>query len=245
MDHGDTGGGPSIFSARIMAAFVTAFGVGGVVGRYYNLSHPGGVGSGGGLRESSCPASSTSSRRCSIRSRPRATCGCRAWSAGPPRCPWPFRQAASARCRVTFGGERSEHLARSADGKAMARGAARWSITGLRGDSVVVAPAGLAGAGRYPMRSAGHRMFGDRGRAVRFCSACSGSLRRMALFARNYIKVPPSMVAIFYGRKHTLIGRKGQPFHGRVPRGARRRGAAACRCWSRSSTCRSTSSRFP
>ena len=35
-DHG----GPSVFSARIMAAFLTAFGVGGVVGRYYDLSHP-------------------------------------------------------------------------------------------------------------------------------------------------------------------------------------------------------------
>ena len=41
-DHGDVGheGGPSIFSARIMASFLTAFGVGGVVARYYDLSHP-------------------------------------------------------------------------------------------------------------------------------------------------------------------------------------------------------------
>src|SRR5437867_7262589 len=31
----------------------------------------------------------------------------------------------------------------------------------------------------------------------------------MALFARNYIKVPPSMVAIFYGRKHTIVDEKG------------------------------------
>src|SRR5436190_24067060 len=31
----------------------------------------------------------------------------------------------------------------------------------------------------------------------------------MALFARNYIKVPPSTVAIFYGRKHTFIDEKG------------------------------------
>ncbi len=31
----------------------------------------------------------------------------------------------------------------------------------------------------------------------------------MALFARNYIKVPPSTVAIFYGRKHMLIDEKG------------------------------------
>ncbi len=31
----------------------------------------------------------------------------------------------------------------------------------------------------------------------------------MALFARNYIKVPPSQVAIFYGRKQTLVDEKG------------------------------------
>jgi hypothetical protein len=36
-----------------------------------------------------------------------------------------------------------------------------------------------------------------------------GLFAAMALFARNYIKVPPSMVAIFYGRKHTLIDEKG------------------------------------
>ena len=31
----------------------------------------------------------------------------------------------------------------------------------------------------------------------------------MALFARNYIKVPPSTVAIFYGRKHAFMDEKG------------------------------------
>lgn len=31
----------------------------------------------------------------------------------------------------------------------------------------------------------------------------------MALFARNYITVPPSVVAIFYGRKHTIVDEKG------------------------------------
>src|SRR5574341_1516577 len=42
VDHGDAdhGGGPSVFSVRIMAAFLSAFGVGGVVARYYRLSHP-------------------------------------------------------------------------------------------------------------------------------------------------------------------------------------------------------------
>ena len=36
-----------------------------------------------------------------------------------------------------------------------------------------------------------------------------GVFAAMALFARNYIKVPPSMVAIFYGRKLTLVDEKG------------------------------------
>jgi flotillin len=36
-----------------------------------------------------------------------------------------------------------------------------------------------------------------------------GLFAAMALFARNYIKVPPSMVAIFYGRKHSVVDEKG------------------------------------
>ena len=36
-----------------------------------------------------------------------------------------------------------------------------------------------------------------------------GLFAAMALFARNYIKVPPSMVAIFYGRKHAIMDDKG------------------------------------
>jgi flotillin len=36
-----------------------------------------------------------------------------------------------------------------------------------------------------------------------------GMFAAMALFARNYIKVPPSTVAIFYGRKHTIVDDKG------------------------------------
>jgi len=36
-----------------------------------------------------------------------------------------------------------------------------------------------------------------------------GVFAAMALFARNYVKVPPSTVAIFYGRKHTLVDQNG------------------------------------
>ncbi len=36
-----------------------------------------------------------------------------------------------------------------------------------------------------------------------------GIFAAMALFARNYVKVPPSTVAIFYGRKHAFVDEKG------------------------------------
>jgi flotillin len=36
-----------------------------------------------------------------------------------------------------------------------------------------------------------------------------GLFAAMGLFARNYIKVPPSTVAIFYGRKHSLTDERG------------------------------------
>ena len=36
-----------------------------------------------------------------------------------------------------------------------------------------------------------------------------GLVAAMALFARNYIKVPPSTVAIFYGRKHAFTDERG------------------------------------
>jgi flotillin len=36
-----------------------------------------------------------------------------------------------------------------------------------------------------------------------------GIFAAMALFARNYVKVPPSMVAIFYGRRHAIVDEKG------------------------------------
>lgn len=38
-----------------------------------------------------------------------------------------------------------------------------------------------------------------------------GLFAAMALFARNYVKVPPSMVAVFYGRKHRITDDEGKP----------------------------------
>jgi len=40
--------------------------------------------------------------------------------------------------------------------------------------------------------------------------ALLGVFAAMALFARNYVKVPPSEVAIFYGRKQQIVDEKGQ-----------------------------------
>jgi flotillin len=45
--------------------------------------------------------------------------------------------------------------------------------------------------------------------AVSILLGLIGLFAAMALFSRNYIKVPPSTVAIFYGRKHTLVDDKG------------------------------------
>ena len=45
--------------------------------------------------------------------------------------------------------------------------------------------------------------------AVAILLGLLGLVAAMALFARNYIKVPPSTVAIFFGRKHTFADEKG------------------------------------
>ncbi len=42
LDHGDldASGGPSPFGTRVIAAFITFFGVGGIVGQHFELGHP-------------------------------------------------------------------------------------------------------------------------------------------------------------------------------------------------------------
>jgi membrane protein implicated in regulation of membrane protease activity len=133
----DHGGGPSIFSARIMASFVTAFGVGGVVARYYDLTHPAasGVGVVSGLVMSSIVyqfAKFLYSQQASSEVRMSSLVG-------------RFAEVSVAipaggvgQVALTFGGERSEHVARTADGRPLTRGA-EVVIIGLRGDGVVVA----------------------------------------------------------------------------------------------------------
>lgn len=133
---GDIGGGPSVFSSRIMAAFVTAFGVGGVVARYYNLSHPASSGVGiatgavmAGLVYQfakilySQQASSELQMTRIVGRSAEVTVAIPANGVG--------------QVSLSVAGERTEHVARSTDGRAVARGT-QVVVTALGGDSVVV-----------------------------------------------------------------------------------------------------------
>lgn len=137
-EHGDSGheGGPSVFSARIMAAFLTAFGAGGVVARYYGLSHPAASGAGttagvvlAGLVYQfakllySQQATSGTVMSALVGQIAEVTIGIPAGGAG--------------QVTLAYGGERSTHIARSADGAPIPHGA-EVLITALRGDSIIV-----------------------------------------------------------------------------------------------------------
>lgn len=147
IDHGDadSGGGPSIFSARIMAAFLTAFGVGGVVGRYYGLSHVAASGAGvvAGIVMSGIVfqfAKVLYSQQASSGIRMADLVGRSAEvSVAIP-------DGGVGQIALSFAGERSEHIARSADGRGLGRGA-EVVITAVRGDAVVVSAPGPAPAG--------------------------------------------------------------------------------------------------
>lgn len=134
-DHG----GPGIFSARIMAAFLTAFGVGGVVGRYYGLGHPAasGVGVVAGVVMAALVyqfARLLYSQQASSEVKMATLVGKHAEvSVAIPA-------GGVGQVTLSFAGERSDHLARTATGQALPRGA-EVVITALRGDGLVVAPA--------------------------------------------------------------------------------------------------------
>lgn len=140
----DHGGGPSIFSVRIMAAFLTAFGVGGVVGRYYDLSHPAssGIGIVVGVVMATVVyqfARLLYSQQASSEVRMTGLIGQTAEVsvAVPP--------GGVGQVVVYARGERTEHIARAADGGAIPRGA-DVVITALGGDSVVVQKRDAGGA---------------------------------------------------------------------------------------------------
>ena len=140
--HGeiDHGGGPSVFSARVRGSFLTAFGVGGVVARYYNLSHPAasGVGIVIGVVMASIVyqfARVLYSQQASSEVRMASLVGRSA------EVSIAIPERGVGQVTLTFGGERTEHIARAADDQALPRGV-EVLITGLRGDSVVVTLAG-------------------------------------------------------------------------------------------------------
>lgn len=142
---GDHGGGPSVFSTRIMASFLTAFGVGGVVGRYYGLSHPlaSGVGVVFGLVMSSAVyqfAKILYSQQASSELHMTGLVGTTA------EVSIAIPADGVGQIVVAAGGERSEHIARAADRKPIGRGAA-VVITAIGGDSVTVAPVGSQASG--------------------------------------------------------------------------------------------------
>lgn len=137
--------GPSLFSARVIASFLTAFGVGGIVGRYYNLSHPAasGIGVVAGVALASLvyqfakllygqQASSEVHMTALVGRSAEVTVAIPAGGVG--------------KVALTYRGEHTEHIARSATGQAVVRGA-EVVITGLGGDSLVVAPGATPATG--------------------------------------------------------------------------------------------------
>jgi membrane protein implicated in regulation of membrane protease activity len=140
-DHG----GPSIFSVRIMASFLTAFGVGGALARYYGLSHllsslvgivTGVVMSGVVLQFAKLLYSQQASSELRMQTLVGTTAEV---SVGIPA-------GGVGQISLNVGGQRSEHVARSTDGRALPRGAV-VVITGLGADSVIVTTPGAQPTG--------------------------------------------------------------------------------------------------
>ena len=134
----DAGGGPSIFSTRIIAAFLTAFGVGGIIGRYYDLSHPLSSGIGvalGGVMSGLVYqfAKILYAQQASSELHMTGLVGI----IGEVSVAVPA--SGVGQIVVNTGGERTEHIARSGTGTAIARGT-DVTITAVGGDSVTVAP---------------------------------------------------------------------------------------------------------
>ncbi len=138
VDHADAG--PSIFSTRIIGAFLTAFGVGGVVARYLGMSHPAasGIGIATGLVMAGIVyqfAKILYAQQASSEVRMHSLVGQTAEvSVGIPK-------GGVGQVTLTMGGERSSHIARGASGQGVSLGTG-VVITALSGDSVLVEAAG-------------------------------------------------------------------------------------------------------
>ena len=137
-DHGDVGheGGPGFLSARIMSSFLTAFGVGGMVARYYGLSHPASAGCGvvAGAAMSGLVyqfAKVLYSQQASSEVRMSRLIG----KTGEVTIGIPH--GGMGQVTLEYGGERTTQIARSKDGGEIAPGTA-VVVTALLGDSIIV-----------------------------------------------------------------------------------------------------------
>ena len=138
LDHGDAdAGGPSIFSVRIMAAFLTAFGVGGVVARYYALSHPAasGIGVAAGVVMAGIVyqfAKLLYSQQASSELRMQGLIGATAEvSVSIP-------EGGVGQIALSSSGDRTEHIARSADGGSVGTSWTAWSYASRASSSIVL-----------------------------------------------------------------------------------------------------------
>jgi membrane protein implicated in regulation of membrane protease activity len=137
-DHGDAahadhdGGGPSVLSARVIAAFLAA--------RYYDLGHPAasGLGTVCGLVMATLVyqfAKVLYGQQSSSDLKMSGLVGT------PAHVSVAIPEHGVGQVIATSGGQQTEHIARSDDGRAVARGT-EVVVTGMRGDAVIVAPAG-------------------------------------------------------------------------------------------------------
>jgi membrane protein implicated in regulation of membrane protease activity len=132
----DGEGGPSIFSSRIIASFISAFGFGGTIGRYLEFGYP--VSSAFGIVSGVVLASIVLkfaqilySQQASSEVKMTTLVGMTAEVAiGIP-------EGHLGQISLSAAGERSMHIARSRDGKAIPQGTS-VVIRELRGDYVVV-----------------------------------------------------------------------------------------------------------
>jgi membrane protein implicated in regulation of membrane protease activity len=144
-DVGDLGHGPSIFSARIMATFLTAFGCGGAIARHFELPHVASAGIGivfgaavAGLvyqfaKVLYAQQASSEVRMNSLVGRTAEV------TVGIP-------EGGVGQITVTISGERSSHIARPSDGKPIGMGS-EVIVTSIRGDTVIVERAAPAAPG--------------------------------------------------------------------------------------------------
>jgi membrane-bound ClpP family serine protease len=133
---GDSEGGPSIFSSRIIASFIAAFGFGGTIGRYLEFGFPASSAFGivSGIVLASIVfkfAEILYSQQASSEVKMTSLIGMTAEVAIA------IPEDHLGQISLSAAGERSMHIARSRDGKAIPQGTS-VVIRELRGDYVVV-----------------------------------------------------------------------------------------------------------